>query len=498
MMSRVLGKAVTILLSIVFMAEVCLAVDPLEQATPKDNLDDATESEEAATGIPKTKYLIAPVVDPKVIDPAPTAAQVADPLLDLPELTNQDDDVPVGEFGTPPLGNDFAGAPPLPGTMRALADGEAPEDYAIEEGDTLIDICDQLLDEPGYWPKLWSLNPEIKNPHFIFPLMRLRFYPGDDDVPPYLQVVSEEDVVPIDKEDLEEKQLISEQVEPNARNLKERRQSSDDSASQPEKLVMPVVKAFQRVFLDLIGMDQVDDLTPQPMMGGRIFVGSTMTLNVPIFIYGEEVDPLGVVLAGRLGGFSVGQGEEVIVESEKGLQAGATYTILRDTGKVISARTDERVGYRYEYVAQIRLDRDVGDGKFRGIIQASRLGVMTDDILVPLIKTERQIPNEEALERSQAVQASIISWENQDQENGARGNYAAIDLGRNANVNVGSVLSVYSTPGYLIGDLSSISDVIDYKLTGVMRIIDVTDVAAVGYVIQSSSELRVGDLTYKP
>lgn len=497
-MSRAIAKTVTILLSAVFMAEVCLAVDPLDQATPKDNLDTALDSDEAATGIPKATYLIAPVVNPKLTEAATAAPPVVDPLLDLPELSNQVDDVPVGDFGTPPLGNNFAGAPPLPGTMRLLADGEAPEDYTIEEGDTLIDICDQLLDEPGYWPKLWALNPEIKNPHFIFPFMRLRFYPGDDDVPPYLQVVSEEDVVPIDKEDLEEKQLISEQVDQNARSIRERRPQLEDDAGNPEKLVMPVVKAFQRVFLGLVGLDQVDDLSPQPMMGGRIFVGSTMTLNVPMFIYGEEVDPMGVVLAGRLGGFSVGQGEEVIVEAEKGLQAGATYTILRDTGKVESARKDERVGYRYEYVAQIRLDRDVGDGKFRGIIQASRLGVMTDDILVPLIKTERIIPNEDNSGGSQAVQASIIAWENQEQENGARGNYAAIDIGRNGNVNVGSVLSVYSTPGYLIGDLSALSDVIDYKLTGVIRIIDVTDVAAVGYVIQSTSELRVGDLTFKP
>ena len=95
----------------------------------------------------------------------------------------------------PPLPppNEFAGAPPIPGTMRAMAEGEAPEEYQVEPGDNLYDICDQLLDEAGYWPKLWALNPDIKNPHFIFPNMRLRFYAGDDETPPYLQVVSEDE-----------------------------------------------------------------------------------------------------------------------------------------------------------------------------------------------------------------------------------------------------------------------------------------------------------------
>src|SRR5262249_54111051 len=111
-----------------------------------------------------------------------------------------------------PPPNDFSGAPPVPGTMRIMAEGEAPEEYLVQPGDTLFDICDQLLSEAGYWPKLWALNPEIKNPHFIFPNMRLRFYPGDDETPPYLQVVSEDDVIPIDKGDLDEAQLVAEKV----------------------------------------------------------------------------------------------------------------------------------------------------------------------------------------------------------------------------------------------------------------------------------------------
>ena len=43
----------------------------------------------------------------------------------------------------------------MPGTLRVLSEEEAPEEYIVEPGDTLFDICDQLLDEGSYWPKLW-------------------------------------------------------------------------------------------------------------------------------------------------------------------------------------------------------------------------------------------------------------------------------------------------------------------------------------------------------
>jgi LysM domain len=41
--------------------------------------------------------------------------------------------------------------------------------YIVQEGDTLWDLCDLLFDNPWYWPTLWSFNPQITNPHWIFP-----------------------------------------------------------------------------------------------------------------------------------------------------------------------------------------------------------------------------------------------------------------------------------------------------------------------------------------
>ena len=46
---------------------------------------------------------------------------------------------------------------------------QTPEKHEVVTGDTLWDISSTYLKSPWYWPKVWSLNPQIANPHLIYP-----------------------------------------------------------------------------------------------------------------------------------------------------------------------------------------------------------------------------------------------------------------------------------------------------------------------------------------
>ncbi len=53
-------------------------------------------------------------------------------------------------------------------TRIPLAEGH-PDEYTVQDGDTLWDIAATFLRDPWYWPEVWYVNPQIENPHLIFP-----------------------------------------------------------------------------------------------------------------------------------------------------------------------------------------------------------------------------------------------------------------------------------------------------------------------------------------
>lgn len=54
------------------------------------------------------------------------------------------------------------------GDVLALKENH-PQTYVVKKGDTLWDISGLFLKSPWKWPDIWHVNPQIDNPHLIYP-----------------------------------------------------------------------------------------------------------------------------------------------------------------------------------------------------------------------------------------------------------------------------------------------------------------------------------------
>ena len=55
-----------------------------------------------------------------------------------------------------------------------------PQQHTVVKGDTLWDISNTFLNNPWMWPEIWHVNPQISNPHLIYPgdVVRLVYFDG--------------------------------------------------------------------------------------------------------------------------------------------------------------------------------------------------------------------------------------------------------------------------------------------------------------------------------
>jgi len=153
---------------IALMALCLFAAAPLMAADPLPAPTDTTPAVESAPASPEEVQT--------------EAAMEASQAAPAPQAMSEEGTTP--EAGTAP-----------PEQSAAAATDERYQVYVVQKGDTLWGISRRFIEDPYYWPDLWANNPEVRNPHFIYPGQKLQIYSGPIMVMPAQPPVPEPPVV---------------------------------------------------------------------------------------------------------------------------------------------------------------------------------------------------------------------------------------------------------------------------------------------------------------
>jgi hypothetical protein len=126
--------------------------------------------------VPPAPVTLDPGAPPATAAPvAPAPAPASPPVI----VVGPDGKVTTPGQAAPEPSGYYAGdgSEPAPDETTVIQAGPLPELHVVRRGDTLWDICFFYFNDPWQWPKIWSYNPQITNPHWIYPGDLVRLLP---------------------------------------------------------------------------------------------------------------------------------------------------------------------------------------------------------------------------------------------------------------------------------------------------------------------------------
>ncbi len=401
-----------------------------------------------------------PLANSKPTEPTPAPQSKANAKTEVA----QDQAVPVPTApAQATLPAQATGAPlKLKGTLKDLAPGEAPDEYVVQSGDTLFDICDQLIDEGEFWPMLWSLNPSIKNPHVIWPGMRLRFYRGDQATPPALEISSSDQELVLES-DAEYLRFLKEKFGPGG-----------------------TIKTEQVEFISPDQIKKTDIIEDVHFFKER----DKSLVLLPGFVSEDELKGECIVGKGVNGEGIISQDAQFTCHSmADGFGQNRRYSVVRLAQKVFD-RNKQMSGYLYQHVAQVHVEKKLATYAI-GTAKEVRLDLTAGDILIPYRSNRVYVAMTEDGPVTR-VSADIIAFDDQDRKLGGSGQMVFISKGERAGVNKGQIMKIYENGD--LEDLAFIGEVVRSDLDiGAVKIIDTSAVGAIGLVLRNRKEIQVGD-----
>ena len=223
-------------------------------------------------------------------------------------------------------------APPAPqpghSTSVPLV-ADAPSTYTVQKGDTLWGISSKFLSQPWYWPEVWYLNPEVQNPH--------RIYPGDTLRLVYDAATGKPQIMRVER--------------------------GDAVRLQPQIRSTPLSSAIQPIPYEIVAA----------------------FMSKPSVVSEEEAKGLPYIVAFNDRRVIGGTGDVAYARGLDGVAPGSRFNVVRVGEKLKDPDDGHFLGYLGLYTGAARLDRAAGPGKSdlaKLVLTASARETLSGDRLV--------------------------------------------------------------------------------------------------------------------
>jgi len=353
-----------------------------------------------------------------------------------------------------PGGGARIGEPPLltaqVATPVQLRQGH-PQRYVVQPGDTLWGIASRFLASPWRWQEIWQQNPEIGNPHLIYPGDTLElYYEGDA---PRLRLTRTD-------------------------------AGTRTGTVATESGERPIVKLSPQIRVEPLE----DPIPTVPRDRIRSFISKSRVVSSDVwefqpYIIGAEVD--------RILFFT---GDRIYVRGGDFLDR-AVYQVFRPGEMYRDPRTGEPLGYQLEYLAEAALEDVNSDPAVLRLISTEQ-GVRTGDRLFAPFNEDvvfqfapRPAPPDIEGQIIATLSGGFLVGRDQS---------VVINLGEIDGVEPGHVL-VTTDEGEVVTDpVTGEPVLLPAERSGVVMLYDVFDRVSYGLVMEASRTIRVSDDVRSP
>ena len=223
-----------------------------------------------------------------------------------------------------------------------------PERHVVVKGDTLWAISKKFLKDPWLWPSVWHINPNIRNPHLIYPDDVIVMYIVDGK--PYITLDGQAGVIPtatavvdkkIKKPEIKKSGLKVVKLSPSSRTSK-------------------IHKAISTIPMNVIG----------PF------------LDRPRLVTEEQIEKAPYIVSSYEGHLISSSGNRIYVRNLT--NPVSHYNVIRPGKEYVDPETGEVIGYEAIHLANAKLLRTEKDGEKPAtlVLTKSYREVLSDDILI--------------------------------------------------------------------------------------------------------------------